>query len=499
MARLPIHSERLIPVDHTSLRQWCGRLVLGGALGLGLLASAVAEVTAPDSTAQRGNPSARSEDILYTVRPNDTLIGIARERLDTPQRWQDVQRYNGIAQPRRIPPGTILKIRPEWLKPSPVMATLATVSNEVQLDRGPAKAGNRLGEGSLIRTGRDSTAVVDLPDGTQLRIPSASQVRLERLRAYHGAEDLEVLFRLEKGSIEPRTPPRQRSRSLRIRTPSGNAAVRGTHFRVKAQAERSTIEVLRGQVEAGNRAGAALVEQGNGAYFSKGTAPKVEPLLPPPDLGTIDGRQLGAVTPTIEIPALEGAVAYHVEVSTREDFNTLLLDTRSQQPFIQFQTGQDGTYYLRVRGISAHSLEGHDSVARVEVLARPLPPRLSPTATTLPAGLHTLAWQDEDPAHDDRRRYRLQIASDADFRHVLHDQILSQPQSALHLHAHPPLTRWWRVAAIENNRQGPFSAPAHFMMQKPAPINEATPRPVVKTRSQEPVRTGSGDFLLLGY
>lgn len=496
--KFPRQTAPVFP-DRISSRQrrWPSQ-AFGALLCLGLLVQ-----TGPGAFAHSADDAAetvpsRADDILYTVQPNDTLIGISRERLDTPSRWQDVQQYNGIDRPRRLPPGTILRLRPEWLKPSAVMAMLSSTSNQVKTNGKPASAGTELPEGSIISTGADSTAVIRLPDGTQLRIPSASQVRIRRLRAYHGEKDLDALFQLDRGGIEPDSPG-QRKRPLKIRTPSGNAAVRGTRFRVQATDRRSTIEVLRGQVEGSNRAGATLVDAGHGAYFSPGKAPRVEPLLPAPSLAALDGQRYDDSNPTLTLPPLGKAVAYRVEISVDEQFNRLLLDTRTKQQGVQFRTRADGVYYLRVRPVSAQSIEGHDSLARIEVRARPLPPALHPLSSPVPAGLTTLKWTDRAPASPpESRRYRVQIARDAHFGQVLHDEIHPGHEASLYLSARiTPLTRWWRVAAIDGRHQGPFSPPGRFVIAPPAPIRAGVPLPVVRSGQQEPIRTGSGDLLML--
>lgn len=493
----------LPPVSSRGFRHSPGLIVQAVAtlLCLGWLllpAHGLSAASLPAALSSDTLPARQTDDVIYTVRPEDTLIGIAREQLDKPSRWQDVQRYNDIERPRYLSPGSTLRLRPEWLKPRVIMATLSSASNDVKANGRPTASGTPIREGTTIRTGQDSSAVIDLPDGTQLRIPSASEVRLERLRAYHDEQDLEALFRLERGSIEPRSPGK-RKRPLIIRTPSGNAVVRGTHFRVKALASRSTTEVLRGQVEAGNQAGKALVDSGNGAYFSPGQPPKVEPLLPAPALAKIDGSRSEAVSPRIAFPPLAGASAYRVSVSPHPDFNELLLDTQTRQPLAQFRTRHDGPHYLRVRGISAQSIEGQDSIARIDVRARPRPPHLLAAKAVQPAGQASFAWREPAHQHHASRRYRLQIASDRAFSQILHDEIHHAPPAVLHLHARVPLTRWWRVAVIEDGQQGPFSSSSFFKMKTPVPIETARPRPVVKSGAREPVRTGNGDFLLLGH
>ncbi|MDO5102816.1 MAG: FecR domain-containing protein [Lautropia sp.] len=495
----PLQTPNVWPDRPSLLRRPRRPQLLGSLLCAGALLLAGQQTLAHSHNTPAGTPGAHADDILYTVKPNDTLIGISRDQLDKTSRWQDVQQYNGIDKPRHLPPGSILRLRPEWLKPSAVMAMLSSASNQVQADGKPVSAGAQLGEGSIIRTGADSTATIKLPDGTQLRIPSATQVRIKRLRAYHGEKDLDALFQLDKGGIEPDSPG-QRKRPLKIRTPSGNAAVRGTRFRVQAQDKRSTIEVLRGQVEGRNQAGSALVDAGQGAYFTPGKAPKVEPLLPAPSLASLDGERFTQPNPTVNLPPLGKAAAYRVEVSADEQFNQLLLDARTNKPQFSFKTQADGVYHVRVRPVSAQSIEGHDSIARLEVRARPLPPILRPLTSPVPTGQTTLTWQDTTtppPPNADARRYRVQIAQDARFAQVLHDEIHLVQHARLYLHARGPLDRWWRVATIEGRHQGPFSEPGRFVMRPPAPVQAALPRRVVKSGGHEPIRTGSGDLLML--
>ena len=341
-------------------------------------------------------------------------------------------------------------------------------------------------------------------------------MRLERLRAYHGERHLDAGFLLRHGSIEPDSPGK-RSRPLNIRTPSGNAAVRGTHFRVHAEGQRSTVEVLRGQVAAGNRKSTADVDAGKGAWFTAKSKPVVAQLLPAPDLGGIQGRTWTQTAPRLPLPALAGdAAAYHVEVSTQPDFSAVLLDTRTREPGFVLPSRQDGPHYVRVSAISRTGIEGYVGTTEVQVLARPLPPRLQPqpeevqiddrpvrfrwldtpgTPDTPAAGGTTEAGGKTSSAAD--RTYRIQVAGDADFAQVLHDEVAIHPEDLIRLDPRRPLERWWRVACVEKGRQGPWSEPQKFRLRVGAPIIEALPLPAVRTGSDELVRTGHGDFLLL--
>ncbi len=464
----------------------------GGVWLLALLTTLPAGLTLAEgtSTSTGGTPAAPSatakpadnEILLYHVQPGDTLLGLSREKLDTPERWRDVQKLNHIGNPRHLQPGTTLRMLPGWLKPKVAQALLESASNQVKLNGKPAHDGAAIPEGTTVQTGPDSAAVITLPDGTRLRIPSATEVRLERLRAYHGERHLDAGFLLRHGSIEPDSPGK-RSRPLNIRTPSGNAAVRGTHFRVHAEGQRSTVEVLRGRVAAGNRKSTADVDAGKGAWFTAKSKPVVAQLLPAPDLGGIQGRTWTQTAPHLPLPALAGdAAAYHVEVSTRPDFSAVLLDTRTREPGFVLPSRQDGPHYVRVSAISRTGIEGYVGTTEVQVLARPLPPRPE-------AGGKTSSAAD--------RTYRIQVAGDAEFAQVLHDEVAIHPEDLIRLDTRKPLERWWRVACVEKGRQGPWSEPQKFRLRVGAPIIEARPLPAVRTGSDEPVRTGHGDFLLL--
>lgn len=469
--------------------------------------------TAAGSTSPAGpytRPGSNGE-ILYTVQPGDTLLGLSQHLLDTPERWHDVQKLNDIPRPRRLQPGTTLRLLPGWLKPHAERATLETASNEVKINGKPAHDGDHLPEGTTVKTGPDSAALITLPDGTRLRIPSATEVRLERLRAYHGEKDLDAGFLLRHGGIEPDSPGK-RSRPLNIRTPSGNAAVRGTHFRVHAENKRSTVEVLRGQVAAGNRRSTTPVDAGQGAWFTAKGKPTVTPLPPAPELTTLSGRTWHETAPQLPLPARDAqTAAWHVEVSTRQDFGAMVLDTRTQAPAFTLPSRQDGPHFVRVSRISPTGIEGYAGLAEISILARPLPPKLQPQAAEVQVNRdHPLmfAWQAvaEKPAAvvpDEEalpQRYRLQVAADAGFRTILHDTVVDARSARIQPDTRRPLARWWRVAAIEgegaHQKQGPFSAAQRFVLKVDAPIVEAKPRPFVRASDGEPIHTGHGDMLI---
>jgi nucleoid-associated protein YgaU len=85
------------------------KIAAGGLLSLGIAAFAPAQ---PLPAAGAPDKASSAPAWLYSVRPGDTLISLGQRHLVDPQRWDVVQRLNRIADPHRIPPGTVLRIPP---------------------------------------------------------------------------------------------------------------------------------------------------------------------------------------------------------------------------------------------------------------------------------------------------------------------------------------------------------------------------------------------------
>ncbi|MBL8301374.1 MAG: LysM peptidoglycan-binding domain-containing protein, partial [Ideonella sp.] len=97
--------------------------VLRTSVGICVLAVAAAAAAAPEARppvsqvkprAAEARPAAR--EWRYRVAPGDTLIMLAARYLDDPDNWQSLQRHNQVGDPRRLVPGSTIRIPYDWLR-----------------------------------------------------------------------------------------------------------------------------------------------------------------------------------------------------------------------------------------------------------------------------------------------------------------------------------------------------------------------------------------------
>ncbi|WP_449370575.1 FecR domain-containing protein, partial [Thiomonas sp.] len=208
-----------------------------GALLLGIfaLAPTLALAQTPTAVAHRSDEPVWR----YTVRPGDTLIGLGRRYLRDPAQWPQIQRDNRIGNPRRIPPGTVLSFPANLLRQQPSMARLVQAFGAVRWRAQAsdpwqdARLGQMLAAGAQVQASDSGNAVIELANGTRLALQPGSMLTLDTLSLYADGLMADTRLRLQQGQIDIHDNPRHLpNQHLRILTPSAQAAVRGTQFRV---------------------------------------------------------------------------------------------------------------------------------------------------------------------------------------------------------------------------------------------------------------------------
>ena len=421
---------------------------------------------------------ANASDWIYRVRPGDNVWELAALYMKPSQSWQKLQAYNTIADPLHLTPGSIMRFPIEWLRVAPAKATVVAVvghatAGSQQSPTAPVVAGMQLGYGTRIVTAADASLTLRFADGSQVLVTGGSELDLDRMSAYGSTGMVDTRLRLQHGRVSSRvTPLTGTAAHFSIATPGTISSVRGTHFRVAADAasQQAWTEVTKGRVAVAGKHRSELVPAGKGVETDRGAAPSPsQALLPPPTLSCPTGV-VSHLPLNLRWPALPGAVRYRVQLSTSPKFEALLENRVLDLPQVGFSDLPDGDRALRVRGVAANGLEGEDAVCAFTVAAHPQPPLVMAPApgSKVRDARPRFAWTQSEEAAS----YDWQLAGDPSFSHLL----ASQPAltgSDTRAPADLPLGRYyWRIATRDHQgKLGPFTDPLPFVrvQQLPAP------------------------------
>lgn len=424
------------------------------------------------SSAASAEPVSEAPVWRYTVKPGDNLINLAERYFVRPAAWPKVQKDNRIADPRRILPGTVLRIPAELLRQTPAHATLEKVSGLVRwktpaADWQPAASGQQLNTGAALETLDDASVVVVFADASRIVVAPNSQIALDTLSLYADGLMVDTRVRLQYGQTDVLANPAQRpGQNLRIDTPSAQAVVRGTQFRVATDVVSTREETLGGLVSVSGAGQSVNVPLGQGTLTRIG-----EPPMPPVKL-------LGAPSVTglptrfeqlplrFSLPTMSGVSQWDGQIAPDTSFERILLSKSATGRTLTFADLPNGDYVLRLRAIDAHGLRGFDAFHHFVVFARPFPPGLNSPGNqaTIRVARPGFAWGDVV----DVGRYHLQVADTPDFSAPLFAATLDgtawSPPGDL-----PAGQLYWRAASItQDGAQGPWGQPAAFTY-KPGP------------------------------
>lgn len=406
-----------------------------------------------------------AQDWRYRVRPGDTVWDLTAKyvRKDIP--WQKLQAHNAVADPYRLPPGSLMRIPVAWLKQQPAKARVLGVHGAVVAQVGRAAKtfavaeGMLLGIGTQLRTAKGANLTLQFVDGSRLLLQGDSELTLDKLSAYGATGMVDTRVRLPRGRTT-NAVKRMRGPASHfiIETPSAMSSVRGTQFRVGSDGSRSQAEVLEGSVavQGGKRQVLLKPGQGTASDTDHGVAPASK-LLPAPEAGSIALR-----AGQLSWAPVEGAQRYRGQISGTADFVTLLVDEVTDGPKIALPALANGDYHLRVRAIDGDGIEGYDATGSASVSLQPpfaiAPTEGAATGTDRPR----FRWA----SMGDGARYRFQLAATAGFESPLVDEPELEKTELRVAQALPPGEYHWRVAAVDGSGQlSPFSDGVRFDVQ----------------------------------
>ena len=230
--------------------------------------------------------------IFYKIQAGDTLIKLSKKYLIQPANLEAIQRLNKLKSIDLLPTGKLLKIPREAVNQSPSQAIIIALSCSRPIRAGlPLKRisiGSTLNEGTVIDIPSECHASILLEDGSIIRLPSSSAIKLSTLRKNPLETTPEVRLDLVRGKIELEVDKsRTQTTPFEVRTPLSMTGVRGTEFRVgySSTEQAGQVEVLGGSVGAMgvNDTEFKTVEKGQGMPLDdSGKSLPVEKLLNPP-------------------------------------------------------------------------------------------------------------------------------------------------------------------------------------------------------------------------
>lgn len=372
-------------------------------------------------------------------------------------------------------------VPPEKAYPKPAAGSLqviavygeALVSGDRQL-----RAGAALAAGDDLRTGVDGHVRFALPGGSSFTLHASSRLVIDRYRALPAAAGIDASLRLDRGRLEASVRGmRHADARFEVRTPVAVATAREALFRITADLlQRSaTIEAGEGSVQvamAGNSF-AIAVAAGHGVRVVAGNPSlHARALLASPHLWT--GIQL-VEQQRAEIPfsPVSGAIMYRMIIAPGNDLARHLVEEVVRDPRLRIAALAEGDYFVRVRAIDEHGLEGMGAIARMRVKLRADPPGLAypPDRSRLYGKSAELRWLPDT----DAAGYVAHVAEDAAFRIQPREwNDLREPK--LVLADLRPGSYYWRVASIlKDGSQSRLSAIRSFRLDPP-PSPPAAPR-----------------------
>ena len=392
----------------------------------------------------------------YTVRLGDNLINFGKAHLINPDDWKVLQQLNQVKNPYQMQAGSTLNVPLKLVRQGAAEAEVMLATGDAQLENGnaftPLSVGQKLGPGASLVTKGNSKVVIKFADGTQTSMASNSKLVLDTLSIYSGGGMVDTKLRLQQGQVETQANPNHViGNKMQIITPTAIAAVRGTQFRVTADAASLKQETLEGKVALTAAGQEVAVDKGYGSFAEAGQAPSPPIVL----LAAADTTQLSTKFDSLPVrfnmPAQAGAVAWAGKVSADSHFNQVLAEVESAGSSIDFNDIANGKYYLTVRAKDKNGLGGYDAQHTFTVKARPFAPNLVFPAkgAVVRDAQPSLQWD----AVAEAKLYAVELATDAEFKSIVTTSKVDARSYQIG-QALVPGQYFWRVASIAKDADG---------------------------------------------
>lgn len=402
----------------------------------------------------------------YTVAPGDTLSHIAKNYLNHPDDWRQLQLINKINDPALLAPGTVLYI-PYAISGGMTFAEVIWVRGDAQRINNAVSTvithGMQIGMGETISTGEGSSLTLRFMDRSRMLVSSNSRITLNKIILNKKSGQISTTLSLEAGAVESVVTPTESVKAqYEIKAPALSLAVRGTRFRVKVDSRTGLTHTMvsQGEVAASAQNLTVSVTAGHGTLATPGSPPETpRALLNPPAITS-------ALSVFEQLPVqfswnhLEGAKQYRVELLDRGGLQQIG-EMMTTDTLTGWKNLEDGDYQLRVSGIDDVGLEGKAAISTFTLNARPEPPLLLQPHenSNLTEGKVVFRWT----RVVDRTYHRVQVSDSPNFSKLI-AQIKQLPGNIANLDLRlAPGRYYWRIAgATRENVPGPYSTVQHF-------------------------------------
>lgn len=408
---------------------------------------------------------------VYVVTNGDSLWNITTKFLTKIDYYTQLQQLNNIKYPKKMKPGSVIRIPMEWIKHTPASAQVSFIQGQSQLFRNKElialTPSTILVLGDEVRTGDKGSATVLFADGSEMVLFKNTIVSFDHLSAYGETGMVDTRVRVLQGKVETNAQKNKGPGSrLDISTPSAISSVRGTVYRVSNTEENiSTVEVLEGTVEvAGEKPDNSIkVAIGQGTRIEKGQEPTPpSPLLSAPTILTT--KTFFEQTPVITWVKVNKAQHYNIQVSSQNNFKSILWSELTTNNSIELPEFTDGHYYYRITATDLLGIEGFASQKKLTIDLSPKAPKLinTPQRILNDQLLSVLRWESSSDKADS---YKIELAKDEMFTQLALTKTITSTELSL-----PQNLAFgdyfWRVYSIkgsgENVDTGPASSPLPF-------------------------------------
>ncbi len=311
----------------------------------------------------------------HTVRPGETLRGIATQFLGSAERWTELHLLNpAIADPDRIAPGQ--RVRVPAVPSSFPAARLNRLSRQVEDQPSPipwhsAQEGDVLVERDGLRTHQRSSADMQFLDGARLLVTEDSLVYFHRAGStLRGTPKKSIEIVEGQAELEARSATAAPAPEVEIVLGGTKATSRpdgAGNARTRARrAEQGSAKVMAYGGESEVEAGGAKVQVPHGmgtSVAAQGPPSPPEPLLPAPTgLEPAPGAQRACADPLLTWQGTPQAAAYIVEIC-RDPACGALIERRIGDAATQWRPDPlpIGELYWRVTARSRSGLDGYPS------------------------------------------------------------------------------------------------------------------------------------------